>query len=192
MPTTRPPEQSETEPQTTPETAPPEPTAQTPPETPQRGLTAPMPRIPDFPRPIPSERPSGAHNGAQTTTASSPASTSEGVKRAERVPLPEFRQAIREGIDLVFLIFGGLVGRYLDRRRGREFDPQHWRQTPAERAAVVDPGSRFLRRHLRDEPRAQDTLDLLLMGTGVGRYTARTVLDLEPIEDLPEERGAHA
>jgi len=149
-----------------------------------------MPALRGFRRPTPteglSEPLSAPQADARGTTGSSRAST-ERVAQTERIPLGEFRQAIREGIDLVFLVFGGVVGRYLDHRRHRPHDPNHWKQTPDERKAVVDPGSRFIRRHLKDEPKAQDTLDILLMATGVSRYTARTVLDIDHLEELPEE-----
>lgn len=154
---------------------------------PQGRLTAPLPRIPGFHRPPSPQRPSDAQEGP---TASSRASIEP--TRVERIPLAEFRAAIREAVDIVFLIFGALVGRALDHRRHREHDPEHWKQTPAERKAVVDPGSRLVRRHLKNEPKAQDTLDLLLVGTGVARYGGRTVLDIPDLEQLPEEDPDHA
>jgi hypothetical protein len=144
------------------------------------------PSSPPDPPPIPGRPPPTVSPGPDST-GSSPGSTD----RPPRVDSPappidprDFREAVRAGVDIAFVIAGQAVGSVSARRTGAARDANRWKPTPGERRRVADPAFRIARRHIVNSTEAMDAIDLCLMAAGVGAYVSRAGFNLAELEDL--------
>lgn len=190
------------EPTPTPEEAgpqlPPPPSPPSPQETPPQRLGV-LPRLPAFLRP-PSQQ--ASPSASQSTvppsppTASSPVSTDRPppppppppAPKRETVPIKDLQDAVSQFADIAFVVLGAVVGPVVSRLKKKEHDKRDWTPTSEERAGVVRPAGRIVGRHVKGDTAKADALDAVLMAAGVGRYGARTIFELDPLEPLDPDK----
>lgn len=166
-----------------------------PPPGPMAGLLGQLPRFPrSTPRPRPAQTPPGAPAEEappltppppdqpapaepKTTARSSRASTDEVVD------LKDLQAAVRQAADVAFVSVAQLMGAADKRARGLPQIDDKWKPTKAERAFVNEPAARIAKRHMHADVTALDTIDGLMIAVGVGGFTLRRAVGIEPLED---------
>lgn len=149
-----------------------------------RGRPRPRPSSDGLPPTAPPETPSPAGTaGAESSTV-----FTDQPKRPEpQVDPKDFRDAVRDGVDIGFTLAGQAVGFAAAKRTGERFDRARWRPTPEEKRRVTDPAHRIAKRHVSTSTQANDVIDVCLMGAGVGAYLQRAAFDETP--DPEEHHG---
>lgn len=152
-----------------------------------------LPRLPGSPRPptpppptesAPASPVSGPPLDAPPGPGSGRSSTGSTDRAADPVDPKDFRDAIRQGVDIGFVLGGQFIGTVHARRSGEERDANRWKPTRTERRRVADPAHRIARRHIANSADAMDAIDVALMAAGVGAYVSRAGFNLDELEDL--------
>jgi hypothetical protein len=126
-------------------------------------------------RPAESSAPPGT--GISTT-----ASIDRAAEPVEVADPADIQAAIAQAVDIGFVGVGQLMGQVDRRARGLEATDPKWVPTVQERKFVADPAARIAKRHLKIDATALDTVDLLLIGVGVGGFTIRRATGVDPLE----------
>jgi hypothetical protein len=164
-------------------------------EGPRPGLTGTIPRLPNSrpPRrptttdpetgpttPLPPPvTPSGPVSGRSSTVSTDPTRPVVDPK--------DFREAVRDAVDIGFVLGGQFVGSVHASRTGQTRDAQRWLPTVAERRRVANPAHRIARRHIVNSSDTMDAVDVALMAAGIGAYASRAAFGLAELEEVPDD-----
>jgi hypothetical protein len=107
----------------------------------------------------------------------------------ERVSIESLKDAVVKVADIVFVLSGAAFGTVLDKAKGRDHDKARWTPTKAERKLVLGPTSNIVGRHVTGDTAMADTLDVVLIGAGLGAFGTRAIYDIEVLDE-DEPTGA--